>query len=318
MLTEKSRYIPNIPIPSSNPSLKDYWGATTELVNTFLRGLMEHYRGPEEIKEAMEYVLFPGGKRLRPFLTILSADVIHELLKAKGEEMNRERMIAAALPFAAALELIHNYSLVHDDLPAMDNDDYRRGKPTAHRVYGEGKAVLLGDQLLTMAFEVMSNPVHLSLVSPTEALKAIHHTAKKAGSRYLIGGQWYDLEVSRDEDVSTSVQGFRKLWNINTMKTGGLIMLSIQIPAILVSAPFDITYYLTGYGFWLGQLFQATDDLLDEDGYVSLIGKDRTSELADTFHSNALKKLDRLAERYSHEPLALMRELADFIRYRKK
>ncbi len=295
--------------------LKRYWADINSRVDTALRKTLDTIRMPEPIREAIEYVLFPGGKRFRPFLMLSTADAIRGLLQL---DMTGEEVMERMMPLAVAVELIHNYSLVHDDLPAMDNDTYRRGKLTAHKVYGEGKAVLLGDEMLTLAFEVLTvSALRERSFHPEDVLKVISLFARKAGARYLIGGQWYDLDLNYAKSLDeVNPDRIRFLGKVNFMKTGGLITLCVQVPAVLLRAPFKICYYLTGYAVALGELFQVTDDLLDSDGYVKLIGVDGAEVMADKLARKAMANLDKLATAYTSYPLRYLYELVKFIRYR--
>lgn len=203
---------------------------------------------PKHLAEAMRYSLLSGGKRIRPVL----------LLAAYASYQND---LDAALPFAAAIEMIHTYSLIHDDLPAMDNDDLRRGKPTNHKVFGEGMAVLAGDALLNHAFEIMSasNAKH--------ALKAIHTLACFAGTGGMIAGQTADI-VSEGKPADQST-----LQYIHRHKTADLLTAPLVMGLILAEAPEESIKQAKIYGQSLGIAFQITDDLLDLQGDPEKTGK---------------------------------------------
>lgn len=209
---------------------------------------------PKEIHQAMRYSMFAGGKRLRPILVIASGEafqVAPELL----------------YPIASALEMIHTYSLIHDDLPAMDNDDLRRGRPTCHKVYGEAMAILAGDALLTRAFEVVAK-----LVVPSEKqlnkIEVITEIASAAGTiNALIGGQVVDI-ISEGKPVTAETLDY-----IHSAKTGALITASVRVGAIMGGANPDELELITSYGKTAGLAFQITDDLLDVLATSEQLGK---------------------------------------------
>ncbi len=213
---------------------------------------------PSTIHKAMRYSLFAGGKRLRPILCLAAAE------GCKGK-------VAAAMPLACAMECIHTYSLVHDDLPSMDNDDFRRGRATCHKVFGDGIAVLAGDALLTVAFEIAAHARPARRYSMTEVLREI---AVAAGSRKLIAGQVADLEaegkkVSRDE-----------LRYIHENKTAAMITTSIRLGAISANADATKLRALTRFGHSLGLAFQVIDDILDVTQTTEKLGKSAGKDVA--------------------------------------
>jgi geranylgeranyl diphosphate synthase, type II len=206
--------------------------------------------------EAMRYSLFAGGKRVRPILCLAAG----EALDNSPETMNN------LLPFACALECIHTYSLIHDDLPAMDDDELRRGKPTNHILFGEAGAILAGDGLLTFAFELLSNTA-LSAIPAESRLRIIQLIAKAAGPLGMVGGQALDIE---SEKVAVS---FPVLQTIHKAKTGALITCSIQAGAIGAGASLDQVEKLTVYGEKIGLAFQIIDDLLNVTSTTEQLGK---------------------------------------------
>lgn len=220
------------------------------LLETYLTGWS---RGKGTLlQEAMSYTLGNGGKRLRPSLFLLTAD-----LYGKDSEN--------LLPFAAGLEMIHTYSLIHDDLPAMDNDAYRRGKPTNHKVYGEGQAILAGDALLSEAFYLMAS---LKETEPAErVLGAISYAADYAGLGGMVYGQ--SLDLLGEEKTLTA----KELQGIHYYKTGALLSLSFVCGAVLGSAPQRDVESLDRFGRSLGLAFQITDDILDHEGSFAELGK---------------------------------------------
>jgi len=203
-----------------------------------------------ELSEVVRYAALGGGKRLRPFLMVQTTGIFDNISESVWEN-------------AAALECTHVYSLIHDDLPCMDDDDLRRGKPTVHIAYDEAMAVLAGDALLTRAFEIMAN---LSIPAHT-SLRLVAELAKAAGEAGMIGGQVLDIRASgvrQDETSITRLQNF---------KTGALIRYAVWSGAVLGGASEKETSELTAFADDLGLLFQVTDDILDETGDASKVGK---------------------------------------------
>jgi geranylgeranyl diphosphate synthase type II len=215
------------------------------------------------LHKAMEHSLFAGGKRIRPILSIAS----FEAAGGKGERI---------LPFACALEMIHTYSLIHDDLPAIDNDDYRRGKPTSHKVFGEAIAILAGDGLLTEAFRLMANRPGKDPSSSDDALvlDLINEVAHAAGVLGMVGGQVVDVESEGKTVDLPTVQ------YIHTHKTGAMILASVRVGAKLGGAKEPLLKALTRYGESLGLAFQIADDVLNVEGQAALMGKQAGSDLA--------------------------------------
>lgn len=237
--------------------IDDYLNSRTAEINHNLRNYMTLLPDyiPERLKEAMEYSLFAGGKRLRPIFLL-------EFAKAFGENIER------CIPLACAIEMIHTYSLVHDDLPAMDNDDYRRGKLTNHKVYGEDMAILAGDALLNYAFEIMINAgLSLSGQEQIHYLKAVNEITKAAGPSGMIAGQVADI-ANCNEDGRKETLDF-----INTYKTGSLLKASILAGPIAQGASQETIDELSQYSEKIGQAFQIVDDILDVIGDQQKIGK---------------------------------------------
>jgi geranylgeranyl diphosphate synthase type II len=206
---------------------------------------------PSRLAEAMRYSTLAGGKRLRPVLCLLAAEA------CGGDRLS-------ALPAAAALEMVHTYSLVHDDLPAMDDDDLRRGRPTCHRAFDEATAVLAGDGLLTLAFEVIAREMR-----PAEAAAACVLTlAEAAGPAGMVGGQMADLQAEERTDATVSA-----LEHIHRRKTGALLRAALRMGAIAAGAPGETLDALDRYGRAVGLAFQIVDDLLDVEGDEAKLGK---------------------------------------------
>jgi len=219
---------------------------------------------PEKIYEAMRYSLLAGGKRLRPILCLATCE-----LTGGSIEM--------AMPTACALEMIHTMSLIHDDLPAMDNDDYRRGKLTNHKVYGEDLAILAGDGLLAYAFEYLA--VHTKGVAPERLLKVVARLGNAVAATGLVGGQVVDLDCEGAADITVKTLNF-----IHTHKTGALLEASVVSGAELASADEDTLAKLTQYARNIGLAFQIVDDVLDitatNEELGKTAGKDLTAQKA--------------------------------------
>jgi geranylgeranyl diphosphate synthase, type II len=239
-----------------NMDLKGYLKEKKSVVDQALDRVFPEPEGPAaDVVRAMRYSLFAGGKRLRPILCIAGAETVG------GEEK-------AVLPVACALELIHTYSLIHDDLPVMDNDDLRRGKPTSHKVYGEAVALLAGDGLLTEAFRVMSRLDDYPDVKPQAVLRVISLVAEAAGYRGMVGGQTVDIQ-SEGQEVDRDLVAF-----IHTRKTAALIAASVAAGSILGGADEDQVAAISAYGENIGLAFQVADDILDVEGDREQMGKD--------------------------------------------
>ena len=209
---------------------------------------------PPVIFQAMRYSVFAGGKRVRPILALAAA----ESVGAMPEDV---------LPMACALECLHTYSLIHDDLPAMDNDDYRRGRLTNHKMFGEANAILAGDALLTFAFELMTDARHWRGVSPARVLGVVYEIAYAGGAFGLVGGQVVDLQMERQAvDLPT-------LQYIHSHKTGALIRACVRCGALLGGGSPAEVEALTAYGTHIGLAFQIMDDILDVRGDEQLMGK---------------------------------------------
>lgn len=254
---------------------------------------------PEKLIEAIRYSLFAGAKRLRPALALGAAEIIC------GDD-------TPALPAACALEMIHTYSLIHDDLPAMDNDDLRRGRPTSHKVFGEATAMLAGDTLLTMAFDAAAQ---------SGDIRIIRELAQASGVGGMAGGQFYDIEA---EGRLVTMAELRR---IHALKTGALIRASVRCGAMLSGADDAALGALTRYGEQVGLAFQIADDILNVTGteeaigkpvgsdasrekstYPALVGLDRARELADEAAAAATAALELFGDR-----AAMFRLLARFI-----
>lgn len=206
---------------------------------------------------AIRHSLFSGGKRIRPILSIAA----FEAVKGRGDGI---------LPFACGLEMIHTYSLIHDDLPAIDNDDYRRGNPTCHKVFGEAIAILAGDALLTEAFRLMTRE---SSVDPKMVLDIVNEVARASGISGMVGGQAADIE-SEGKEVN-----FPTVEYIHTHKTGALILASVRTGVKLGRGDEATLKAFTKYGEKIGLAFQIADDILNVEGKAEVLGKSTGSDL---------------------------------------
>jgi len=210
-------------------------------------------RAPSKLREAMEYSLMAGGKRVRPVLLLSSGNAVG------GVERD-------LVPFACAVEFIHTYSLVHDDLPAMDDDDFRRGKPSSHKAFGEGAAILAGDALLTEAFRMMAES-EMASAAPDRAVRAIAEIARAAGAEGMVGGQQMDLSAVSVNSPASEVE------EIQLRKTAAILSSCARAGGILGGGTTEQVSALGNYGTRLGLLFQVTDDILDETGSFEEMGK---------------------------------------------
>lgn len=245
----------------SREPLEDYIAAVTGLVTKELEGLFpQQWEVPQNLREAMNYSLMAGGKRLRPLLVIAAC----EALGGRRE---------AALPVAAAIEMVHTYSLIHDDLPAMDNDDYRRGKLTNHKVFGEATAILAGDALLTHAFYSIVQASRRYGISAECALSIVEDLAEMAGPRGMVGGQIADMEGEQ------GLTELAQLQYIHLHKTGDLIVFSLLAGGRIGGATEEQLEALRIFGTQIGLAFQVQDDILDLIGDEGKLGKKTGSDL---------------------------------------
>ena len=295
--------------------LKTYLEEKRAIVNEALKEIFPPSTAPSrQIVEAMNYSLFAGGKRLRPILCMAGAEAVG----GNGRSV---------LPVACALELIHTYSLIHDDLPVMDDDDMRRGKPTSHKVFGEALAVLAGDGLLTEAFRIMTlTDTHQGQVNAQSLLRVVALIAEAAGYQGMVGGQVVDIQ-SEGKDVDLPLVEF-----IHIHKTGALITASVSSGAILGGGEETQISAIKEYGQKIGLAFQISDDILDIEGdsaemgksiggdvekkkitFPSVIGIDRSKTIQQEMVDQALEALKPFDHRAG--PL---RQIAAYIIERKK
>ncbi len=294
--------------------IKKYLQEKGDIVNKALDRLLPgENEFPQKLHKAMRYSVFAGGKRIRPVLAIASAETFGGLTDS-------------IIDIACAVELIHTYSLIHDDLPAIDNDDMRRGMPTCHKVFGEAMAILAGDALLTSAFDVMANTHASTDEERLLLLKTIQEIARAAGSTGMVGGQVLDIE-SEGKDVA-----FPVLEYIHIHKTGELILASIRAGAIMKNAGDKELEAMTRYGEAIGLAFQIADDILDVEGnkedtgknvggdakkekvtYPSILGIEESKKRARELTDIALASVEGFGKKA--EPL---REIAKYIVARRK
>ncbi|HEY3346060.1 MAG TPA: farnesyl diphosphate synthase [Nitrospirota bacterium] len=247
--------------------LKAYMSERKTLVDNFLLSAATGEDVmPSSLHRSMRYSLEAGGKRVRPVLAIAAAEAV------TGKQAQDIPGLMAA---ACSLEFIHTYSLVHDDLPAMDDDDFRRGRPTNHKVFGEAVAILAGDALLTYAFELLADPKYSGGMDSARSVAVIREIAYAAGSMGMVGGQVVDIESEGGGEVD-----FATLEYIHTHKTGALILASVRTGAIAAGADGRQLDALSRFGTHAGLAFQVADDILDIIGTQEETGKDVGSDIA--------------------------------------
>ena len=291
-----------------------YLKEKTDFFETELKKELQKLSYPETIAKGMEYAVLNGGKRLRPFLLFATLELLNE-------DINK------GVKSAIALEMIHSYSLVHDDLPALDNDDYRRGKLTTHKVFGEAEGILIGDSLLTYAFYVLSQK-NLEFLSSEQIVKIISKTSEYAGINGMIGGQMIDIQSENKKiDLET-------LKYIHSHKTGKLIKLPIEIACIIANVEKDKREILEEYADLIGIAFQVKDDILDVEGtfeelgkpvgsdvdlhkatYPSILGMEESKKI---LNDTVEKAKEIIKNKFGEEKGKILISLADFIKNRNK
>ena len=291
-----------------------YLKEKTDFFETELKKELQELSYPETIAKGMEYAVLNGGKRLRPFLLFATLDLLNE-------------DISKGVKSAIALEMIHSYSLVHDDLPALDNDDYRRGKLTTHKVFGEAEGILIGDSLLTYAFYVLSQK-NLELLSSEQIVNIISKTSEYAGINGMIGGQMIDIQ-SENKKID-----FETLKYIHSHKTGKLIKLPIEIACIIANVERDKKEVLEEYADLIGLAFQVKDDILDVEGtfeelgkpvgsdvdlhkatYPSILGMEESKKI---LNDTVEKAKEIIKNNFGEEKGKILISLTDFIKNRNK
>ncbi|WP_336182822.1 polyprenyl synthetase family protein [Fusobacterium polymorphum] len=291
-----------------------YLKEKTDFFETELKKELQELSYPETIAKGMEYAILNGGKRLRPFLLFATLELLNQ---------NIEKGVKSAI----ALEMIHSYSLVHDDLPALDNDDYRRGKLTTHKVFGEAEGILIGDSLLTYAFYILSQK-NLKFLSSEQIVNIISKTSEYAGINGMIGGQMIDIESENKKiDLET-------LKYIHSHKTGKLIKLPIEIACIIANVEKDKKEVLEKYANLIGLAFQVKDDILDVEGtfeelgkpvgsdvdlhkatYPSILGMEESKKI---LNDTVEKAKEIIKNKFGEEKGKNLISLADFIKNRNK
>ena len=291
-----------------------YLKEKTNFFETELKKELQELSYPETIAKGMEYAVLNGGKRLRPFLLFVTLELLNE-------DINK------GVKSAIALEMIHSYSLVHDDLPALDNDDYRRGKLTTHKVFGEAEGILIGDSLLTHAFYVLSQK-NLELLSSEQIVNIISKTSEYAGINGMIGGQMIDIQ-SEDKKIDLETLKY-----IHSHKTGKLIRLPIEIACIIANLEKEKREVLEEYADLIGIAFQVKDDILDVEGtfedlgkpvgsdvdlhkstYPSILGMEESKKI---LNNTVEKAKEIIKNKFGEEKGKILISLADFIKNRNK
>lgn len=292
-----------------SPDFKAQIEKYCDTVNTeLMKYIPEANDGQRDVTKAMRYSLSNGGKRLRPIFVL-------EFCRMCGGDVNK------ALPYACAIEYIHTYSLIHDDLPCMDNDDMRRGKPSCHKMYGEATALLAGDALLTHAFEICS----ASELSDGQNLRAVSLLSQNAGVGGMIGGQVIDLKYEQSDPSISDIL------TVHRLKTGALISAACILGCIAAGADDEKITLASRYAYMIGTAFQIRDDLLDIMGdeeklgkpigsdadndkttYVTLVGADRAQQDVKTLTDKAVEILDSFSEN------DFMKTLSEYLVNREK
>lgn len=270
-------------------NIKSYLTRKARKIDGKLRGILPPKKAyPSLIHEAMHYSVFNGGKRIRPLLVLASAGVC-----GKSPEK--------ALVPACAIELFHTYSLIHDDLPCLDNDNYRRGQLTCHKKFGEANAVLAGDALLTLGFQVLG-----TLPDAGIARRLVSEIARAIGTKGMIGGQVVD-KASEGKEKDLPLLDY-----INVNKTGQLIRVSCLAGAVAVGAGRREELALSRFGEHLGIAFQIVDDIIDQDGYLKLMSETEARRKAETLTEKAKSFLQPIGKKAD-----TIKKIADFILTRK-
>lgn len=238
--------------------LKQFMNEQLPLVEGHMYELVEDIKAPESLKEAMLYSLKAGGKRIRPLFVLAVMDYLGSITKE-------------AYTVGAAVEMIHTYSLIHDDLPSMDNDDFRRGKPTNHKVYGDAHATLAGDALNTLPFGVLARMENISAEAKLQLIQLLSETA---GAEGMVGGQVLDIEGEKRQ------LSLDELIQVHENKTGAILRFSIESGAILAGATTEQRNLFVEYAYHIGLAFQIKDDILDIEGTTEELGKTAGKDVA--------------------------------------
>jgi len=309
--------------------LKEHMAKCIKLVDEALEeAVPQQY--PDTIHAAMRHTLLGGGKRIRPALCLAAFELVHDITDEERQDktLRKSFLLRKCMPTAIALEMIHTMSLIHDDLPCLDNDDFRRGQPTCHKVYGEDMAILAGDALLALSFEYIAR--HTKDVSPERVLRVISEVGKSVGSVGLVGGQVVDIQ-SEGKKMEPE-EGLETLKYIHEHKTAVLLEAAVVSGAILGGATDDQVELLRMYARDIGLAFQVQDDILDvtstseelgktagkdllvdKTTYPSLLGLEKSREIADELIADALNKLST----FDYEKSLPLLTLAKYIVSRK-
>lgn len=264
------------------------------LINKRLESLLKaDCKEHQTLYSAMNYSLLAGGKRIRPFLFLTILDMLG---------INSEDYV----DISCALECVHTYSLIHDDLPAMDNDDYRRGRLTNHKVYGAGMAMQAGDGLLTFAFQLLAEK---DGISAEKKVKLISILSRAAGPRGMVGGQAHDME---SEGKTLTLD---ELMTLDTAKTGCLLSAPVKMAGVIADIPADRQKYLNQYAYHMGLLFQITDDLIDVTSDFSKMGKMPGQDAKDNKSTFVTILGQELTEQYAEKEAALAKEALGHLPY---
>jgi geranylgeranyl diphosphate synthase type II len=280
-------------------NIKEYLEERKNIVNNYLNVALEKIREDSPLYAAINYSLMAGGKRLRPIMLIATYE----------SNVDNYKTI---LPFASAIEMIHTYSLIHDDLPIMDNSDYRRGKPTCHKIYGSDMALLAGDALISLAFEIISSKKLLENFDAKSVLRIVHDFAELSGAKGLVGGQVMDMVSMDMNEVDENL-----ILYIEKRKTASLFILAVRVGGILANVSEDELLNLTQFAENFGISYQIQDDILDEIStteelgkdthqdrknkkatFVSLYGVDRSKEIARDYIEKAANYLSLYNDKY--------------------
>jgi Geranylgeranyl pyrophosphate synthase len=267
-----------------NVQILEYLKERKQVVDDYLSFALEKIREDSPLYAAINYSLTAGGKRLRPIMLLATYE-------------SNDSEFKKVLPFASAIEMIHTYSLIHDDLPIMDNSDYRRGKPTCHKIYGSDMALLAGDALISLAFEIISSRKLLNDFNAESLLRVVHDFADLSGAKGLVGGQVMDMVTMDMDNIDENL-----ILYIEKRKTASLFMLAVRTGAILAQVSEDEIVNLTRFGESFGISYQIQDDILDVTSTLEELGKDvgqdKKNKKATFVSLYGLEKAKLLAKEY--------------------
>jgi len=267
-----------------NVQILEYLKGRKQVVDDYLSFALEKIREDSPLYAAINYSLTAGGKRLRPIMLLATYE-------------SNDSEFKKVLPFASAIEMIHTYSLIHDDLPIMDNSDYRRGKPTCHKIYGSDMALLAGDALISLAFEIISSRKLLNDFNAESLLRVVHDFADLSGAKGLVGGQVMDMVTMDMDNIDENL-----ILYIEKRKTASLFMLAVRTGAILAQVSEDEIVNLTHFGESFGISYQIQDDILDVTSTLEELGKDvgqdKKNKKATFVSLYGLEKAKLLAKEY--------------------